>query len=210
MAFEAARIPDQDEARARAIRLGKPVVNRSVVFLTPRPPKPVPKPVLVPSDNPHIYAKPIGPLPAIYDRPIGPPELWNSMERARFIVASMARNNGYSSDELISHQRNANLTKLRHEAIYLVSKCTTWSWVQIGKFFGGRDHSSVLHAVRRHKQRIGVLPGAAVEKERKKTKFFIKSQSDFANHDINEAGRNDAANIETALTKFDRTRIKNG
>jgi len=148
MAFEALRIPDQDEIMARRARLGRPGVIRPVVFLTPRTPKPVPKPHLIPSDNPHIYARPIGPLPSIYDRPIGPPELWNSMERARFIRDNIASIHGFTVTELIGAQRKHSIVLARQEAIYIVSKCTTWSLVQIGKFFGGRDHSVAIHSIR--------------------------------------------------------------
>lgn len=40
----------------------------------------------------------------------------------------------------------------RHVAMYLVRELTTFSMARIGERFGGRDHSSVLHGVRRVKR----------------------------------------------------------
>jgi chromosomal replication initiator protein len=48
--------------------------------------------------------------------------------------------------EIISKRRTKNLSFPRHIAMYLCRKHTTASYPEIGGYFGGRDHSSVIHA----------------------------------------------------------------
>ena len=48
--------------------------------------------------------------------------------------------------EMISKRRTKNLSFPRHVAMYLCRKHTTSSYPEIGQNFGGRDHSSVIHA----------------------------------------------------------------
>ena len=37
----------------------------------------------------------------------------------------------------------------RHEAVWRVREVTKWSPPRVGQFFAGRDHTTVLHSVRR-------------------------------------------------------------
>ncbi|RIL09370.1 MAG: chromosomal replication initiator protein DnaA, partial [Proteobacteria bacterium] len=48
-----------------------------------------------------------------------------------------------------------NLSFPRHIAMYLCRKHTTASYPEIGAHFGGRDHSSVIHAAEVVKAKIG-------------------------------------------------------
>lgn len=48
--------------------------------------------------------------------------------------------------EIVSKRRTKNLSFPRHIAMYLCRKHTTASYPEIGEHFGGRDHSSVIHA----------------------------------------------------------------
>ena len=48
--------------------------------------------------------------------------------------------------DLSSKRRTRNLSLPRHIAMYLCRKHTTASYPEIGNQFGGRDHSSVIHA----------------------------------------------------------------
>jgi chromosomal replication initiator protein len=47
---------------------------------------------------------------------------------------------------MVSKRRTRNLSFPRHIAMYLCRKHTTASYPEIGVQFGGRDHSSVIHA----------------------------------------------------------------
>jgi chromosomal replication initiator protein len=53
---------------------------------------------------------------------------------------------GIKVSDLISKRRTKNLSWPRHVAMYLCRKHTTCSYPEIGAEFGGRDHSSVIHA----------------------------------------------------------------
>lgn len=55
---------------------------------------------------------------------------------------------GFRIEELDSARRFHPLVCARQIACWAVSKFTTFSLLQIGRQFGGRDHTTVLHAVR--------------------------------------------------------------
>ncbi len=52
----------------------------------------------------------------------------------------------YSVEELCSASRSRHLVNARQIAMYLVRELTDMSYPQIGREFGGRDHSTVMHA----------------------------------------------------------------
>jgi chromosomal replication initiator protein len=56
--------------------------------------------------------------------------------------------------EMLSSKRTKNITKPRHVAMYLSKNMTTKSLPEIGKSFGGKDHTSVLHSVRKIAKQI--------------------------------------------------------
>jgi chromosomal replication initiator protein len=53
---------------------------------------------------------------------------------------------GIKVAEMVSKRRTKALSFPRHIAMYLCRKYTTCSYPEIGGHFGGRDHSSVIHA----------------------------------------------------------------
>ena len=53
---------------------------------------------------------------------------------------------GIKVADMVSKRRTKNLSFPRHIAMYLSRKHTTCSYPEIGSNFGGRDHSSVIHA----------------------------------------------------------------
>jgi chromosomal replication initiator protein len=53
---------------------------------------------------------------------------------------------GLSLDELCSHKRSQNIVYPRQVAMYLSRELTDSSLPKIGKHFGDRDHTTVLHA----------------------------------------------------------------
>jgi len=59
-----------------------------------------------------------------------------------------------SADELRSPKRNSQISKARQIAIYAVSKITELSYTEIGKEFGGRDHSTIVYAINKVKKII--------------------------------------------------------
>ena len=99
---------------------------------------------------------PPAPAPEI---PLLPPikRLWFSVEEAsppphlrigeiqRFVVDAY----GISMTGLIAARRTASLVRPRQVAMYLAKELTGRSLPEIGRRFGGRDHTTVLHAVRK-------------------------------------------------------------
>lgn len=60
------------------------------------------------------------------------------------------------SEFLNSKSRQHNLVYARHEAYYLLRKHTNMSLPQIGKKFGGKDHTTILHGYLSHIKRNGL------------------------------------------------------
>ncbi len=56
---------------------------------------------------------------------------------------------GFSVEELCSSTRTRALVNARQIAMYLTREVTELSLPKIGEAFGGRDHSTVIHANRK-------------------------------------------------------------
>ncbi|MCG5547185.1 chromosomal replication initiator protein DnaA [Halorhodospira halochloris] len=56
--------------------------------------------------------------------------------------------------DLLSKRRSRSITRPRHMAMALAKEMTTHSLPEIGDAFGGRDHTTVLHAARKTKELI--------------------------------------------------------
>ena len=67
----------------------------------------------------------------------------------------VARHYNVSRGDLLSARRTANVVRPRQVAMYLAKTMTLRSLPEIGRRFGGRDHTTVLHAVRKIEGLIG-------------------------------------------------------
>jgi chromosomal replication initiator protein len=67
----------------------------------------------------------------------------------------VAREWGVSVDGLTSKRRTKDLTVPRQVAMYMMRELLDLSLVEIGNHFGGRDHSTVIHAVNRVEAEMG-------------------------------------------------------
>lgn len=65
------------------------------------------------------------------------------------IQKACAEHYGMKQADLISERRNRSIARPRQAAMWLAKQLTTRSLPDIGRRFGGRDHTTVLHAVRR-------------------------------------------------------------
>lgn len=83
-----------------------------------------------------------------------------SAPRVRGIIAEVAQAHRLQPRDLTGHDRFAHMILARHEAIWRVRVETKISSPQIGRFFGGRDHTTILWACRRHQQRLEAARGA--------------------------------------------------
>jgi chromosomal replication initiator protein len=61
---------------------------------------------------------------------------------------------GLTHDELVSSSRSTRVSMPRQLAMYLARELTDESLPAIGRHFGGRDHTTVMHACRRTSARI--------------------------------------------------------
>ena len=70
-----------------------------------------------------------------------------------------------SRSDILSERRTAAVVKPRQIAMYLSKVLTLRSLPEIGRRFGGRDHTTVLHAVRKIEKALGADPSLSEEVE---------------------------------------------
>jgi chromosomal replication initiator protein len=85
--------------------------------------------------------------------------------RIEEIQRIVARHYNVSRSDLLSSRRTANVVRPRQIAMYLAKTLTLRSLPEIGRRFGGRDHTTVLHAVRKIESLIGIDNALAAEIE---------------------------------------------
>jgi chromosomal replication initiator protein len=90
------------------------------------------------------------------------------------IQAAACQQFGLSPTELLSSSRTARIAWPRQVAMYLARELTDESLPSIGRRFGGRDHTTVLHAWRRTKTRITEDPSAREAVENLRRSLDIK------------------------------------
>lgn len=74
------------------------------------------------------------------------------------IVRITAKYFNVSYSDIMSARRTGYIIVPRHAAMYLAKKFTGKSLPEIGRRIGGRDHTTILHAVRRIEQLIEEKP----------------------------------------------------
>ncbi|MGC8740603.1 MAG: chromosomal replication initiator protein DnaA [Candidatus Sumerlaeaceae bacterium] len=82
--------------------------------------------------------------------PPSPPQTLHAEQ----IIQVVCQNFGIGREDLLGQNRKKRLATPRHVAMFLVRKFTKLSYPEIGEVFGGRDHTSVLHAFRRISEQI--------------------------------------------------------
>ena len=84
---------------------------------------------------------------------------------------------GISREELVSASRTARVTWPRQVAMFLAREHTSESLPHLGRRFGGRDHSTVLHACKRTAERLASDPEAH-EAVRALTEQLLRGDAD--------------------------------
>ena len=72
------------------------------------------------------------------------------------IMQSVSQRYGLKVKDLTSKSRKQNIVQARQLSIYLCHKYTDTSYSQIGRIFGGRDHSTVLYSCEQVGHRISI------------------------------------------------------
>lgn len=70
------------------------------------------------------------------------------------ILAAVSERFGVRPDSLVGKRRTQAIALPRQVAMYLMRHLTELSLVEIGRVFGGRDHSTVIHACKQVAERI--------------------------------------------------------
>ncbi len=70
------------------------------------------------------------------------------------IILETCNKHNISYNEIISNRRATNIVWARQEAMWRMKTETSMSYPAIGKRFGGKDHTTVLHSVRKHEERL--------------------------------------------------------
>jgi chromosomal replication initiation ATPase DnaA len=70
------------------------------------------------------------------------------------IIEEVCIKHQVTRSELIGPQRSARISSARQEAMYRMKTETTMSLPQIGHRLGNRDHTTVLHGVRRYEAKL--------------------------------------------------------
>jgi len=69
--------------------------------------------------------------------------------QVRDIQKAVCKHYGVTLSDMLSPRRTANIVKPRQVAMFLCKEFTPRTLPELGRRFGGRDHTTVLHAVRK-------------------------------------------------------------
>lgn len=124
------------------------------------PPKPSVTPVIQAAVEDEVIFveidEPAGEMPAL---PLP------SFPTVGIVLDAVCRHYVITRADILSARRTANIVRPRQVAIYLARKLTLQSLPKIGRRFGGRDHTTVLHSIRQIEIKMVADPelNAAVE-----------------------------------------------
>ena len=81
--------------------------------------------------------------------------------RPSSVITKTAQYFSFKPAELSGASRKAPLTAARHTAMYLLYNDLQLPYEQVGRLFGGRDHTTIIHAVEKITDLIKTDPGMA-------------------------------------------------
>lgn len=84
----------------------------------------------------------------------------------RRVINATARCHGLAAEDIVGPSRSRRVAHARAVAMYLARTLTSGSLEAIGKAFGGRDHTTVLHGVRVTRERRAGDPAVAADIDR--------------------------------------------
>lgn len=88
------------------------------------------------------------------------------------VVRVVAARYGITKIDILSIRRHAKIVRPRMIAIYLARTMTLRSFPEIGRRMGDRDHTTILHSVRKIERLIGSFPAIAAEVESLKAEIL--------------------------------------
>jgi chromosomal replication initiator protein len=81
------------------------------------------------------------------------------------ILRVLTKHFGVQRGDLLSSRRNRSIVRPRQIGMYLAKTLTARSLPEIGRRFGGRDHTTVLHAIRKVEELLSLDPSLGDEVE---------------------------------------------
>ncbi len=81
--------------------------------------------------------------------------------RPNSVITKTAQYFSFKPTELTGSSRKAPLTAARHTAMYLLYNDLRLPYEQVGRLFGGRDHTTVIHGVEKITDKLKTDPGMA-------------------------------------------------
>ena len=75
---------------------------------------------------------------------------------AQAILKDVAEKHGVTVTEIKNHSHKMKIVKARQEAAYRMKTELCLSLPKIGRVMGKRDHTTILHAIRRYKKQNGI------------------------------------------------------
>ncbi len=81
--------------------------------------------------------------------------------RPNTVITKTAQYFSFKPTELMGSSRKAPLTAARHTAMYLLYNDLQLPYEQVGRLFGGRDHTTVIHAVEKIAEQLKTDPNMA-------------------------------------------------
>ncbi|MHC2462097.1 helix-turn-helix domain-containing protein [Bradyrhizobium embrapense] len=136
-------------------------------------------------------AHPKMPAPAIADAPLyclPMKEPWFSIETAalvkqitiRDIQLAVCDRIGLTLAEFLAERRNGALVHARQVAMYLCKVLTSSSYPVIGRHFGGKDHTTVMHGFNKVRRLLGDDPNFnVIDRETVDFVQLIRSEVEF-------------------------------
>lgn len=85
----------------------------------------------------------------------------------------VAEHYGITRHDILSPRRAEKYTTPRHIAVYLSKKLTLHSFPALGRKFGGRDHSTLIHSVHKVEKQIESDPAFGAKIEAIKSTFGV-------------------------------------
>lgn len=76
----------------------------------------------------------------------------------RIVMDVISKKTGVSVEDICSKKRNKEITEPRQIAIYICRELTDLSTTNLGKEFGGRDHTTVMHSCEKIAERMKLEP----------------------------------------------------
>lgn len=109
-----------------------------------------------------LMGEPIAPPPALRKRGPGRPkgvtvpnmDMYGDAFRWKQIAYEVAQKHGLTLPELFARRRWQNIVIARQELFYRLSKETSMSLPAMGRVCGGYDHTTALHSIRKHEERM--------------------------------------------------------